>query len=72
MQSTIFNPLAQADDSISRRFGGTGLGLFLCRNLAHLMGGRISVRSEPGIGSAFRVDLPFAQNTRAPAPPPRC
>lgn len=70
MQSTIFNPLAQADDSISLRFGGTGLGLFLCRNLAHLMGGRISVRSEPGIGSAFRVDLPFAQNTRAPAPPP--
>ncbi|AXV84622.1 hybrid sensor histidine kinase/response regulator (plasmid) [Ralstonia solanacearum] len=70
MQSTIFNPLAQADDSISRRFGGTGLGLFLCRNLAHLMGGRISVRSEPGIGSAFRVDLPFVQNTRAPAPPP--
>ncbi|WP_279361091.1 ATP-binding protein [Xanthomonas sacchari] len=65
MQSAIFNPLAQADDSISRRFGGTGLGLFLCRNLSRLMGGRISVSSEPGAGSVFRVDLPFKRNQRA-------
>lgn len=64
MQSTIFKPLAQADDSISRRFGGTGLGLFLCRNLSHLMGGRISVRSEPNAGSVFRVDLPFKRSGR--------
>lgn len=65
MQSAIFNPLAQADDSISRRFGGTGLGLFLCRNLSRLMGGRISVSSEPGAGSVFRVDLPFKRKARA-------
>ncbi|ATS26658.1 ATP-binding protein [Xanthomonas phaseoli] len=67
MQSAIFKSLAQADDSISRRYGGTGLGLFLCRNLSHLMGGEISVRSEPGVGSVFRVDLPFKPTVRTGA-----
>ncbi|MCC4605480.1 ATP-binding protein [Xanthomonas campestris] len=67
MQSEIFKSLAQADDSISRRYGGTGLGLFLCRNLCHLMGGKISVRSEPGVGSVFRVDLPFKPTVRTGA-----
>ncbi|MCY0387202.1 ATP-binding protein [Robbsia sp. Bb-Pol-6] len=59
LQSTLFNPLTQADDTISRRFGGTGLGLFLCRKLAMLMGGRITLESAPGAGSTFYVDLPF-------------
>jgi two-component system capsular synthesis sensor histidine kinase RcsC len=59
LQSTLFNPLSQADDTISRRFGGTGLGLFLCRKLTGLMGGRISLKSAPGAGSTFYVDLPF-------------
>lgn len=68
MQSVIFEPLAQADDSISRRYGGTGLGLFLCRNLSHLMGGRISVHSEPGVGSVFRLDLPFKRTACSGAP----
>lgn len=59
LQSTIFEPLTQADDTISRRFGGSGLGLFLCRNLVGLMGGCMTLASEPGKGSVFGVELPF-------------
>jgi two-component system, NarL family, capsular synthesis sensor histidine kinase RcsC len=59
LQAMVFKPLTQADASISRRFGGTGLGLFLCRNLAELMGGRVTLRSEPNVGSTFTVDIPL-------------
>ncbi|KWB72609.1 hypothetical protein WL40_10760 [Burkholderia ubonensis] len=58
-QSFLFQPLVQADDSITRRFGGTGLGLFLCRQFVELMGGEIHLASESGVGSTFTVDLPF-------------
>jgi len=56
---TIFRPFEQAEAAITRRFGGTGLGLTICRKLAELMGGSIWVESTQGTGSSFHLELSF-------------
>ena len=55
----IFRPFEQADPSITKRYGGTGLGMSITKNLAALMGGEIRVESEPDAGTTCTVDLPF-------------
>ena len=58
-QAELFQPFYQVDSSITRRHGGTGLGLVIAKNLVELMDGRIWFESLPGVGTQFYVSLPF-------------
>lgn len=58
MHEAIFRDFVQADDTIARRFGGTGLGLTICRRIAESLGGSLTVDSAPGLGSTFHLTMP--------------
>ncbi len=63
VQDRIFDKFSQADESTTRRFGGTGLGTAITKQLVELMGGRIGIQSTPNIGSTFWFDIEFNRQT---------
>ncbi|WP_116127295.1 ATP-binding protein [Lewinella sp. IMCC34183] len=69
--TSIFQKFTQADSSINRKFGGTGLGLSITKQLVEEMGGSIRVKSKPGTGSTFTIELPISVDPdQVPSPLP--
>lgn len=68
--SRLFHPFTQADPSTARRYGGTGLGLTICKNLVDLMQGQIGLESEEGKGSKAWFTIPFVKEAVQPPSPP--
>ena len=58
-QERLFRPFSQADSSITRMYGGSGLGLVICQRLIEVMGGQLTMDSTPDVGTTFRFTVPF-------------
>ncbi len=71
LHDRLFTPYAQADPSVPRLYGGSGLGLSICRRLVGLMGGTVAFSSRPNVGTTFELELPLAkaaQDQSSPMP----
>jgi signal transduction histidine kinase len=66
-QVSVFDSFSQVDGSMTRAYGGNGLGLAICREVTELMGGTITVQSQFGFGSTFVIRVPLAPAARETA-----